>query len=194
LNPKYDEFTSRGNITVNSINTGDININQKELNAKERNELIELAHSGSFYRVKAEVITSDGIKTTFLTSLKACHLLQSQLHDSFTLSLDHNNYIVGVSIRSINLDNVFDDCEGLSLNNINEFTTIVTLNPINEAPVPNTNDFIQKLEREREAKEKGQTQDNRSFLQKYWMYLIPAVIFLLISGATNPETQGAAAR
>lgn len=32
---------------------------------------------------------------------------------------------------------------------------------------PDTASFIQKIEREKEAKEKGETKDNRSFLAKY---------------------------
>lgn len=32
---------------------------------------------------------------------------------------------------------------------------------------PDTGSYIQKLERERDAKEKGEVKDNRSFLAKY---------------------------
>lgn len=79
---------------------------------------------------------------------------------------------------------------------------------------PDTAGYIQKMEREREAREKGDFKDNRSFLAKYvsnirnnqinfrviivinvfiilqWMYIIPVAIFLLISGAANPDQGG----
>lgn len=45
---------------------------------------------------------------------------------------------------------------------------------------------MQKLEKEREARDRGETKDNRSFLAKYWMYIVPAVILLLVSSVTNP--------
>lgn len=38
---------------------------------KERQNLAELAKNDRFYRIKADVVGSDGIKTTFLTSSKA---------------------------------------------------------------------------------------------------------------------------
>lgn len=37
---------------------------------------------------------------------------------------------------------------------------------------PDTASYIQKLEREREAREKGDLKDNRSFLAKYVSYLL----------------------
>lgn len=184
-------FTSRGNITIISINSADIVINQKELNIKERDVLKRLAKDKKLYRLKAEVVGSDGVKTTFLSSLKACHLLQSALHDFITINFDHNNAVLGVNIRAVSLDGTSDDCDGLGLDNVNEFSTVVNLKNIEAAPVPDTQSFIQKLEREKEMREKGET-DNRSFLQKYWMYIVPAVILLLVSGVTNPEAQGAA--
>ena len=32
------------------------------------------------------------------------------------------------------------------------------------------------------AKERGETKDNRSFLATYWMYIIPVVLVLAMSG------------
>lgn len=58
---------------------------------------------------------------------------------------------------------------------------------------PDTASFVQKIEREREARDRGEVKDNRNFLAKYWMYIVPVVILVLISSATNPEG-GAAAR
>lgn len=87
-----------------------------------------------------------------------------------------------------------DSCNSVSSSEINElveFSTVVSLKAIEQAPVPDTAGFIQKIEKEREARDRGETKDNRSFLSKYWMYIVPAVILLLISGITNPETPGA---
>lgn len=50
------------------------------------------------------------------------------------------------------------------------------------------------MEREREARERGDVKDNRGFLAKYWMYLLPVVVLVLLSGASSPEGGGGAAR
>lgn len=186
-------FTSRGNISVVSINSADFIVNQKELSLKERDTLQKLAKDKKFYRLKADIVSSDGIKRTFLSSVKACHLIASQLHDFITINFDHNNAVLGINEKTVNLDGTTDDCESLSLGNVNEFSTVVNLKNIESAPQADTLSFIQKLEREKNMREKGEI-DNRSFLQKYWVYIVPAIILLLISGVTNPETQAAAGR
>jgi len=62
---------------------------------------------------------------------------------------------------------------------------------------PDTAAYIQKLEKEREARERGETKDNRSFLAKYvsyvenflWrllnvaLYVIICVVFFLVQVA-----------
>lgn len=61
---------------------------------------------------------------------------------------------------------------------------------------PDTATFIQKIEREREARDRGEVKDNRGFFAKYWMYIVPVAILVLVSGVTSPEpgANGAAAR
>ena len=170
-----DEFTSRGNITIHSINSGEVNIHQKALNQEAQKKIFELAKKNKFYRVRADVVGSDGVKTSFLTSSKACLLLQSQFNDELTISFDHNPIVVGVNHKPLNLEAVPDTCESFDerlIDEIDEFSTVVTIRTIEPAPVPDTQGFIQKLEKEREARERGQTPDNRSFLAKYWMYIV----------------------
>lgn len=57
---------------------------------------------------------------------------------------------------------------------------------------PDTATFIQKIEREREARDRGDVKDNRGFFAKYWMYIVPVAILVLVSGVTSPEAGGAA--
>lgn len=153
---------------MTSISGSEVSVNQKELDQRERSAILQLAKEGKFYRLKADVVGSDGIKRTFLTSSKACHLLQSQLHDFLTISFDHNNAVLGINLKAVNLDSATDDCDGINLN-VNQFSTVVTLKSIEIAPTPDTANFVQKLEREKEARERGESKDNRSFIQKYWM-------------------------
>ena len=49
--------------------------------------------------------------------------------------------------------------------------------------------LTKKLEEEKRRQEKGEVPDNRSFLAKYWMYIVPIVIFMAINGAAAPEGQ-----
>jgi hypothetical protein len=40
---------------------------------------------------------------------------------------------------------------------------------------------------EKARKQSGEPADNRSFLAKYWMYIVPVFIFLAINSAAGPE-------
>jgi len=187
---KGDEFTLRGNITVTNLNTGALTVNQEILNDNEKIKLKELAEKSQLYRLKANVVGSDGIKYTYLTSSKACSLVQSQLLDTIWISIDHAGFVLGISqtIPSSRLD----DCSQITqydVDALEEFNTDVYIKHIEMGPVPDTATFIQKMDMERQARERGDSKDNRGFFAKYWMYIVPVVILVLISGVTNPENQ-----
>ena len=57
-------------------------------------------------------------------------------------------------------------------------------------PQPDTAAFIQRMEQEKLAKERGETKDNRSFFAKYWMYIIPVVLVLAMSGGQEGGGNG----
>ncbi|KFB37572.1 AGAP011346-PA-like protein [Anopheles sinensis] len=185
----YDEpnkFTLRGNVTVTNRNSGLVSVAQEPLTLQDRNKLKRLAQENRLYRLEAHVSDSNGV-TKFLTSSKACALAKAQLTDVLWVSLDHSGTVTAVT-QSVNNGNM-DHCRDLSNSDIDvldEFNTDVYVKHTENAPIPDTASFIQKMEREREARERGDTKDNRSFFAKYWMYLVPVVILVLIS-STNPE-------
>ncbi|KAL7080408.1 hypothetical protein ACQ4LE_000331 [Meloidogyne hapla] len=59
-----------------------------------------------------------------------------------------------------------------------------------DLPGPDTATYLRRLEEEKRARQQG-TQDNRSFLQKYWIYFVPVIVFMVLSNVLNPEPQGA---
>lgn len=44
--------------------------------------------------------------------------------------------------------------------------------------VPDTQTFVKRMERQQAEEAAGKGKDNRSFLAKYWMYIVP--IFLIV--------------
>lgn len=58
---------------------------------------------------------------------------------------------------------------------------------------PETQAYIQKVEKERIARQHGAQTDNRSFIAKYWMYILPVVAFVMLSSVMNPEAPAGAA-
>ena len=57
-------------------------------------------------------------------------------------------------------------------------------------PSPDTGSYIEKMEQEKLAKQRGETKDNRSFFAKYWMYIIPVVLVLAMSSGAEQGNGG----
>ncbi|XP_065078302.1 ER membrane protein complex subunit 10 [Ochlerotatus camptorhynchus] len=185
------KFITRGNVTITSLNSGAVSLSQEPLTVHERNQFRKLAEENRLYRLEAHVLEADGSRSKFLTSSKACALAKSQLADVLWVSLDHAGSVTAIT-QSVNNGNT-DNCRDLTTRDfevLDEFNTDVYVKPMENAPIPDTASFIQKLEREREARERGETKDTRGFFAKYWMYIVPVAILILISGATNPEAAG----
>ncbi|XP_043251141.1 ER membrane protein complex subunit 10 [Colletes gigas] len=178
-------YIERGNVTVSSVRSGASVVGQNGLLQPHINELKNLAKNDGKYRLKAVARTSSGNEITFLTSVPACYLLGSDLEDVITIWLDSAAEPIVVSQTSpgpCSLESPFT----------NMWTTNVIVKYPDGGPVPDTATYIQKLVREREARERGEAKDNRPYLSRYWMYIFLAFIFIVLSSATNPEAGGAA--
>ncbi|XP_066998798.2 ER membrane protein complex subunit 10 isoform X2 [Anabrus simplex] len=162
------DFSDRGLVNVQSIRTGSVALQQASLSTDDRQRLMLAAEDG-LYRLRSFVRTSDGKEQSFLTFVKACSLVESQLSDILTVSLDHTGSVIAVSMTTSPAV-----CEGryVSKDDLRYFNTTVFVKHMEVGPVPDTAAYIQKLEREKEARERGETKDNRSFLAKYVSYLV----------------------
>ncbi|XP_003741588.1 ER membrane protein complex subunit 10 [Galendromus occidentalis] len=140
-----------------------ISIESNQLTPEERRKVDNLALSGKRYQLKA-VDTSTGHHVIAYT------YHADPLQQTLKLSLDPSGFLEGVTFLPAGREQVIVDIMQL-------------------APQPETATYIQRMDHERREREKTQGQDNRNFFAKYWMYIVPLVIFLLISGAGNPEGQ-----
>ncbi|KAB0802770.1 hypothetical protein PPYR_04956 [Photinus pyralis] len=184
-------FTERGNVTIQSLRTGTSVVQQKPLAQSDKVKLRDLAATNKFYQLKSIVTLADGSQVSFLSTVKACMLVESELNDILSVSLDYSGRVITVTLAVPSTST----CEGavVPIDKLKEFSTNVFVRHTENGPSPDTATYIHKLEREREAKERGDVKDNRSFLAKYWMYIIPVIIIMVISSATNPDGAGAAA-
>ncbi|KAI8440170.1 hypothetical protein MSG28_001561 [Choristoneura fumiferana] len=189
LNCGNEQFCHRGTISLKSIRSGTAVIDQISLSKQHIEELKKLAETDSFYSIRTLVTSADNKETEFLSSVKAQAFLENGLSDVINAWILPNGAVIAVNFQVSNGSQPM-------LGNKNEYkiNSNFYLRHIDQAPVPDTASYIQKLEREREAREKGELKDNRSFLAKYWMYIVPIAIFVMISGATNPEGAAPAAR
>ncbi|XP_046665611.1 ER membrane protein complex subunit 10-like isoform X1 [Homalodisca vitripennis] len=181
------KWTERGLITIQNVVTGDMSVSQKPVIASVASELQSLSKKDGIYRIKSVVRTKTGKEISFLSFVKACLLVESYLSDSVTVSVDYAGTVIAVTLSP-----TISVCEGHPVNtaDLRNFNTVLQFRHMEQGPMPDTAAYIQKLEREREARERGDVKDNRSFLAKYWIYIVPVVIFAVLSGASTPEAGG----
>ncbi|XP_058973379.2 ER membrane protein complex subunit 10-like [Pocillopora verrucosa] len=186
-------FKPRGTIHVKSLKSSSgIFSEQETLSFEDVNNLRDLASTNGYYRIRLRpksAESSDDVENSVTTFVKACALFTSRLTETITLSLDNAGHLYGVGLivpdggceaKTLNLD-------GMSLPS--SFNTSVVVMLQGTGQLPETATYIQKLEKEKRDKAAGQTQDNRSFLAKYWMYIVPVVVLMMLT-SQQPEQQG----
>jgi len=185
-------FTPRG--IVSSVRGGGSATYQPTgaLSSSELHQLQALVRKDGLYRLKLVAQSVEGRKTEVATFVKACQLAESGLRDSLLLTMDAAGGLVAAS-QLTHASRCHDD-SAAALNGITAFTTDVQIRQTEPGPIPDTASFIQKMEQEKMAKQRGETKDNRSFIAKYWMYIVPAVLLLMVSGGAEPAAAGGGGR
>jgi hypothetical protein len=92
--------------------------------------------------------------------LLQCNLLGSNLEDVLNVWLDSSAEPIAVNLVSRG------PCS-LQIPMTQMWTTEVQMKYPDSGPTPDTATYIQKLEREKQARESGEIKDNRSFFAKY---------------------------
>jgi len=164
---------------------------QKDLSLAELNVLKRVAEEDGYYFLTSTVKTQSG-EQSFRTFSPARSLLESGLSDVLKVHLNPNGDIVAISY-CMGRNDFFSlpHLLGTSRPPPQRFNTTVTVSHGEPGPMPDTAPYLEKLEAERIAKERGDDpRDNRSFLAKYWMYIVPIALLVLLSGASNPEGEG----
>ncbi|XP_045459670.1 ER membrane protein complex subunit 10 [Melitaea cinxia] len=189
LNCNYEKYCSRGSITLKSIRAGTAVIDQISFNKDHIEELKQLAELDEFYTLRTLVSTAESKDVEIVTFIKAKSFLENGLSDIIRAWVLPNGEVIALSLQAGNTSQT-KPIEYKSTDN--KLNSSFYIRHVDQAPLPDTASYIQKMEREREAREKGELKDNRSFLAKYWMYIVPIAIFVMISGAANPEPAGQA--
>ncbi|UYV69579.1 EMC10 [Cordylochernes scorpioides] len=177
--PNEDDFIFRG--TIHMRDNVPQYTQKKTLTLQDKSMLRHLSATNGNYYLK---IKNSGNKSEITTFIKGCLLYESNLSDEITLYLDHSSLLLGVSLNTY-----LSSCSGKVVpeSHLNTFNTTITLGSLTSAPSPDTQTFLHRLEQERQEKARGEHGENKSFFAKYWMYIVPVVIFVVLSGASGPE-------
>ncbi|XP_051244687.1 ER membrane protein complex subunit 10 isoform X1 [Dicentrarchus labrax] len=189
------KFKVRGALVLKAGREHSVSLTQNQLSEEDRAKLKEVAAVDGLYRIRVPRVflqadrqterQMDGYLTAFV---RACAMVESHLSDVIALYSDVSGYLIGVSIVTLP-----GACRGTEVEDEVDLevfnTTLSIMAPVN-APGPETALFLERMEQETEKKGKN-PQEQKSFFAKYWMYIVPLVLFLMMSGAQDQSGGGA---
>uniref|UniRef100_A0A0N4ZRB7 ER membrane protein complex subunit 10 n=1 Tax=Parastrongyloides trichosuri TaxID=131310 RepID=A0A0N4ZRB7_PARTI len=131
----------------------------------------------------------------FITSLPLCILAESNLFHRLDVVLgEDENEVKSITLHPYDsyighLNGSCPESKGLAKEFKKDPEFYVQVFKSSPIPYPDTQTFVKKIEKEKQQRVAGGDGDNRSFLQKYWLYIALFVLLFVISSAANPEGQ-----
>ncbi|VDO09599.1 unnamed protein product [Rodentolepis nana] len=159
-------------------------LNEPPLTKEEQMMLAKLALSDSLYVIRAYAKPNSFV---LMSSCQASHLMASDGKLALILSIDASGSPIAIS--SVTSNQSFTKDPG-SLTSPPQISTTVSFQKPALAIGPDTQEYLARLEKQREEKLRQEQSDNRSFFSKYWMYIVPFVIFVMFLKAGDPNAGG----
>lgn len=192
------KFTPRGSIVFKTLRSSVASLARDvSLTSEEYEKLEELVRNDGIYRIRSPVKigeTFDKEETAYVSSfVKACHLMYSSLSEIITVSVDNSGNVIGISLRTEKKEcpQQLEESD-IKIESSRTFNTTVAIQLQAAGAVPETQHFVRQLEKEEAETLSGKGKDNRSFLAKYWMYILPVVFILMMAGQQDQEGGGQA--
>ncbi|KAL8580092.1 hypothetical protein ACOMHN_051260 [Nucella lapillus] len=159
------------------------------MSPQDREKLESVAEQNGIYRLRIPLSKGGNSEPTSYVSTftTACAVYESGLRDRLMVNFDTTGEVLGVSVLPF-----MGSCTGATVSaaNLTSWKTTVDVVQTVAGPVPDTQTYIDKMKRDEQERAKGQQGDNRSFLGKYWMYIVPFVIMMIIMSSADPQAQG----
>lgn len=180
-----DEYLERAKLYFPSIRGERAVVSKQTSMSKNQHLLLEqLSKNNGIYkiRVKSKLSPATSVSETneavWLTSYSYAKLLEdSNFCDDIVIYTDGLGNLIAINIAP-SVGGSFA-----------EFTTNLTVVMPGLAPVPDTVGYFNKIEDERRRKEKAASEP-QSFFSKYWMYILPMVVFMMVQSAAQQPQQG----
>ncbi len=97
------------------------------------------------------------------------------------------NRLTSISIRTKELTFAGKKSTKISLSDLEYLTMYIQVQGIRQGQTPETEAYLEKLKKEIESKEKTAQGGNESFLQKYWIYIVPGVIIMFLMNLVGQD-------
>ncbi|OWF52353.1 ER membrane protein complex subunit 10-like [Mizuhopecten yessoensis] len=182
-------FTKRGTVVVKSVKNNRAFLSEPvNLSTDDKRMLKNLMRANDIYRVRMQVRSTGNPDEDYVYSFtQACGIYESQLTDHLWIHFDQAGEVIGFSIST-------DPAQCLGTNmdhaDLTRWNTTVDISQTVLGPAPDTQSYTEKIKREESEKSRGSQSDNRSFFAKYWMYIVPFVLIMMVASSADPQAAG----
>lgn len=173
-------FSNRGNIQLPGAKRKDAEetVAQEGLDSDEIHSLNSQNGHG-LYRLKINALSNSDDNSTLVMGFTCMEEMKSaSLRDTITIYSDEIGNVVSVTVRPVS--GVPETRRSV------EFTTILSMQTPSPAPIPDTAGYMDKLREEKLQKEQEE-KNPKSFVGKYWMYVLPVIFFMFMSNAAQQQ-------
>ncbi|CDS42714.1 expressed conserved protein [Echinococcus multilocularis] len=159
-------------------------LNEPPLTIDEQRSLKTLALDDSLYIIRAYTKPNAFV---LIGSCPALYVIASNGQITLVLNIDASGSPIALSIVAKNQTSDVDMHRSTAPT---VFSTMVSFQKPTFSIGPETQEYLAKMDRQREEKLRQDQADNRSFLAKYWMYILPAVFFFILLNSADQNTGG----
>jgi len=166
----------RGLVSLTRSRSGNPTIQQDVLSSDDYEKIKELCSNNELYMIK---VIGEVDPVELQSFVSACPLVESGMAETLVVHVDWRGSVVAVNQGTRLEEAIYKG------RNRERFDTKIVVQNMENGPTPDTAAFIQKVEEEKARKMTGETTENKSFFSKYWMYIVPVGIFMLINSAAG---------
>ncbi|KAG0266896.1 mitochondrial ribosomal large subunit component [Actinomortierella ambigua] len=142
--------------------------------------------SAAFYQIK---LKDESRKWEALSSVKSCLLVASDFNEEITLHLDANRRLYGFDYYT-SVDTCTEESqEVFQIQSLDQFNHVKLDVAVGQTAPRARYARAQTIKLD----ETGKPEAEKSFWQKYWMYIVPALLMFLMAGSEPEQTKPAAA-
>ena len=140
--------------------------------------------SNSLFALKADTDEPNALNSPIFTSALIYDWVYSKYAGNLQLHVDDNG--LPRSLAWIPLDKREFSASIIPYASENVQISLEVIPPV-VMPGPDYDSFRVRVKREQAERVEKEKEDNRSFFQKYWMYIVPALIFVMMTGGGGEQ-------
>lgn len=168
---------------------------ESDLIDEKTRQQIASATNGSLYRLR---LCRKGTGMEMECSVASFIYLDKVVNAQFKINLNvntgMNHRLSSVSIKAREQQRFSKEEEveqqAMTMDTVDRVTFYTSVHGLRQGQTPESEAYLEKVKKEIEQKERTAQGGNESFLQKYWIYIVPAIVIMFLMNFVGQDGPG----